>query len=433
MPAEVTLGGEFMSELKFTAQACAGNVVVRDVVPANATYARSEPAATVSGDTLTWLVGNLDAGENRSIKIWLTPKAEGTIVNCATVSADPRTCAATRVVNPSITLTKTQPKDVTVCDPIPVTLVVKNNGSSRLTGVKVTDTLPTGLTSESKSTLAFAVGDLAPGESKELKFNAMAAGPGNYVNSAEVITDQKVGAKASAATAVHQAVLAITCKAKDQQYIGRNYDVCFNVVNSGDTAATGTQVTLAVPSGATFKSATAGGRLSGSSVVWDLGGLAASSPQDLCATFTSATAGTYAFNATAKGACAKPVSTSCQTKVVGVSALLLNKGDDPDPIQIGEETTYYVRVTNQGSTDDTNVKVVVEFPNELKPVSADNGGTISGQTVTFPAFPRLAPKQVFEYHVKAKGVSVGDARVKFIRTSTDIPAPTTAEESTRVY
>jgi uncharacterized repeat protein (TIGR01451 family) len=167
--------------------------------------------------------------------------------------------------------------------------------------------------------------------------------------------------------------------------------------------------------------------------VWDLGGLAANSPQELCATFTSAAAGTFAFNATAKGACAKPVSTSCETKVVGVSALLLNKGDDPDPIQIGEETTYYVRVTNQGSKDDTNVKVVVEFPNELKPVSADNGGTISGQTVTFPPFPRLTPKQVFEYHVKAKGVAVGDVRVKFIRTSTDIPAPTTAEESTRVY
>jgi hypothetical protein len=53
--------------------------------------------------------------------------------------------------------------------------------------------------------------------------------------------------------------------------------------------------------------------------------------------------------------------------------------------------------------------------------------------VTFPAFPRLAPKQAFEYHITAKGAAVGDARVTFVRTSKDIPAPTTAEESTRVY
>jgi hypothetical protein len=39
----------------------------------------------------------------------------------------------------------------------------------------------------------------------------------------------------------------------------------------------------------------------------------------------------------------------------------------------------------------------------------------------------------FEYSIAARGARVGDARVKFIRTSDGIPAPTTAEESTRVY
>ena len=59
--------------------------------------------------------------------------------------------------------------------------------------------------------------------------------------------------------------------------------------------------------------------------------------------------------------------------------------------------------------------------------------TVDGQTVTFPAVPRLDPKQAFEYHVTAKGAAPGDARVTFVRTSRDIPAPTSAEESTRVY
>ena len=433
MPAEVALGGEFKSELNYTAQACAANVVVRDTIPANATYVRSEPAATVDGNQLVWKIGNLDAGESRNIQLWLKADKEGTIVNCASVSADPRTCAITRVVNPAIQLTKSEPKDVTVCDPIPVSLVVKNSGSSQLTGVKVSDSLPSGLTSDGKSSVVFNSGNLAPGESKEFKFNATAAGPGNYVNSAEVTSDQGVSAKASASTAVHQAVLAISCKARDQQYIGRPFDICYTVSNSGDAASTGTQVTVPVPAGLVLKSATAGGHMSGNNLVWDLGSLAAKSPQELCATFTSASAGTFSFNATAKGACAKPVSSACETKIVGISALLLEKGDNPDPIQVGEETTYYVRVTNQGTSDDTQVKVVVEFDKELTPVSADNGGIVSGQKVTFPAYPRLAPKAAFEYHIKAKGVSAGDSRVKFIRTSTDIPDPTTAEESTRVY
>src|SRR5690606_17705286 len=114
-------------------------------------------------------------------------------------------------------------------------------------------------------------------------------------------------------------------------------------------------------------------------------------------------------------------------------ALLLEKADDPDPIQIGETTTYTVRVTNQGSADDTNVRMVVRFPEEIDPVSASHGGVVNGKEVTFPPFPRLTPKQAFEYSIIARGVKAGDSRVTFIRTSDGIPAPTSAEESTRVY
>ena len=123
-----------MAELHLTAQACAANVVVRDTVPANASYVRSEPAATVDGKQLTWQVGDLESGDSRDIKLWLKAEQEGMIVNCASVSADPRTCAATRVVHPAIQLTKTAPAEVVICDPIPMTLTVKNTGSSGLTG-----------------------------------------------------------------------------------------------------------------------------------------------------------------------------------------------------------------------------------------------------------------------------------------------------------
>jgi uncharacterized repeat protein (TIGR01451 family) len=433
MPAEAKLGAEFMAELHLTAQACVGNVVVRDIVPSNASYVRSEPAATVDGNHLTWQLGDMDGGQSRNIQLWLKADQEGTIVNCATVTADPRTCAATRVTRPAIQLTKTEPADVAICDPIPINLVVKNNGSSRLTGVKVSDSLPSGLTSDGKSSLVFDAGSLGPGESKEFKFNATAASPGKYDNSARATSDQGVNAEASASTAVHQAVLALTCKAREQQYMGRPFDVCFTVSNSGDTAAAGSQVAVPVPAGLTLKSATAGGHMSGNNLVWDVGSLAADARQELCATFTSASGGTFSFNGTAKGTCAKPVSSSCETKVIGISALLLEKADNPDPIQVGENTTYTVKVTNQGTADDTNVKMVVEFPAEIDPVSASNGGEISGKKVTFPPYPRLAPKQAFEYTIIAKGVKVGDARVTFIRTSDGIPAPTSAEESTRVY
>jgi uncharacterized repeat protein (TIGR01451 family) len=100
---------------------------------------------------------------------------------------------------------------------------------------------------------------------------------------------------------------------------------------------------------------------------------------------------------------------------------------------VGENTTYTIRVTNQGTADDTNIKIVVQFPAEITPTSASNGGTIEGKRVTFPVYPRLAPKAAFTYTIQAKGEKAGDARISVVRTSTDIPSPTTEEESTRVY
>ena len=107
--------------------------------------------------------------------------------------------------------------------------------------------------------------------------------------------------------------------------------------------------------------------------------------------------------------------------------------DDPDPILVGETTTYTIRVTNQGTADDTDIKLVADFEALITPTGASNGGAIAGKKVSFPAYPRLAPRQSFTYTITAKGDSKGDHRLKVTRTSKDIPKPTVAEESTRVY
>jgi uncharacterized repeat protein (TIGR01451 family) len=409
-------------------------VTLMDRVSGSFTPGDADPKPTdMSGGVATWQLGNLGPKETKVVRVRGTAKDEGAITTCGWATYSPILCEDIRVVKANIALTKTAPAEVTVCDPIPMTLVVKNTGSSGLTGVKVTDTLPEGLVSDGKRSLTFDAGNLAPGATREFKFNAAATKPGRYVNNAKATSAEGISADASSTTTVREPVLAVTCQAPDQRYMGRNFDVCFTVVNKGDVAAAGTMLQVPIPAGLTFKSATAGGRVSGNNLVWDLGALPANAPKEVCATFAAANAGNFQFNATAKGACAKEVSTTCATRIVGVSALLLECVDDPDPISVGENTTYTIRVTNQGTADDTNIRIVVEFPAEITPTSASNGGKVEGKRVTFPVYPRLAPKAAFTYTIQAKGEKTGDARISVVRTSTDIPAPTTEEESTRVY
>jgi uncharacterized repeat protein (TIGR01451 family) len=394
---------------------------------------RSDPAATVNGKQLTWQIGDLEAGDSRDISVWLKADQEGTIVNCASVSADPRTCAATHVVHPAVQLSKQAPAEVLICDAIPMTLTVRNSGSSGLTEVKVSDALPDGLTSDGKSSLAFDAGSLAPGESKEFRFNAAAAKTGEFVNKATVTSAQGVTADASSTTIVREPVLTVACTAPEQQYIGRPFEVTFTVANKGDTAAAGTVLEVPVPDGLSVRSASAGGQTAGNKVSWDLGSIAANGSQNVTATFAGGHPGNFSFNPSAKGTCAKLVSSACQTRLVGVAGILLEKADDPDPVGIGETTTYTVKITNQGFADDQNVKMVVTIAPELTPVSASGNGVISGQTVTFPTVPRLAPKEAVSYTIVAKGVKAGDGRTRFELNSDMLQGPVLAEESTHVY
>jgi hypothetical protein len=128
--------------------------------------------------------------------------------------------------------------------------------------------------------------------------------------------------------------------------MGRPFDVSFSVANQGDAVAAGTVLEVPIPAGLTVNSASSGGQTSATKVTWDLSSLAANASQKVSATFVSANAGNFQFSPTAKGACAKAVTSACQTRVVGVAAILLEKADDPDPVGVGETTTYTVKITN---------------------------------------------------------------------------------------
>lgn len=434
-PPQAIVGQPFDCTYKLTnlTDATLENVTVMSRVSSGFTIVGSDPNANnVANNIATWNIGTLGPRESKTITIHGSSANEGAVTTCCWATYNPVLCNDIQIVRAAIALTKSAPADVTICDPIPVTITVQNSGSSGLSGVHVTDNLPNGLLSDGKSTLDFDVGKLAPGESKDLKYSATASAPGKLTNTAKATSAEGVTADASATTSVHQPVLTIACAVPERVFIGRNFDVTWTVTDTGDAPAAGTRVQLDIPQGLTPVSASASGQTGGGHVTWDLGSVEINMPHNITATFVGNDAGTYSFAATASGACAQSVTTSCETRVHGIPAILLEKSDDPDPVAVGDTTTYTVKVTNQGSANDHNVQVVVVVDNQLVPLSTTDG-TISGQTVTMPVVPELAPKQSVTYKVVAKGVSPGDAHTRFTLRSDMLSSPISAEESTHVY
>jgi uncharacterized repeat protein (TIGR01451 family) len=432
-PAAASVGETFNYDITSVANCDVIDVVIKDVLPDGASYVRSEPAATQEGDILTWKISKMSRGETRSLHVWVTAGKVGELVNCAGVTAMPSTCASTMIGKPELAIQKVGPETAQLGADVTYNIVVRNTGNSVARSVVVTDPVPEGLVSATgQKDLVFNVGDLAAGGSTSIPVTFKTDRRGKVCNTATASSSNAGKVDAEACTVVVQPGLKITKTGDKMQYLGRVAKYEINVVNTGDTALNNVMVTDTAAAATAIVSAE-GADMGGGKAVWNLGTLAPGAQKTLNAGLTSTNAGEYCN--TAEVATAEGLRDSAQACTVwkGIAAILLEKKDDPDPVGIGETTTYTVKVTNQGSAEDNNVQVVVTIAPELAPVSASGDGSIDGQTVTFPPVPRLAAKDAVTYTIVAKGVKAGDGHTRFKLTSDFLSSPVLAEESTTVY
>jgi uncharacterized repeat protein (TIGR01451 family) len=431
MPAEVAFGEEFMYEINTKALACAGDIVVTDIVPEGAAYVRSEPPAQVDGNRLTWRISEMDAGQAQTLKVWVKAQREGTLASCATVHALPRACGSTKVGRAQIAIAKTGPETAILGSDFSYNIVVSNKGTSMARSVVVTDELPEGLTNPNGRRLSFNVGDLGPGQSKQIAVPVKAAARGRHCNVAKVTTANAGEANAEACTTVLQPGLKLVKTGTKEQFLSRvaKYDIV--VSNTGDTTLNGVTVTDTAPAATTIVAAP-GATVTGKTATWNVGSLRPKEEKAFTISLTTGQAGNHCNSAVAATTEGLRQTAEACTLWSGIGAVLLEVVDDPDPIIVGDETTYTIRVTNQGTANLNNVKTSFVCDAETQPTTA-SAGTVSGQAVTFPTVRTLPPKQSFTYTVKVKGVKAGDSRNRVTITSDEIPKPVVEEESTTVY
>jgi len=432
VPTTASIGEEYAYDLTVTAVEDSGFIVVTDTIPDGATYVKSEPEATREGNLLTWRFPAMRKGEAKNIKVWLKADREGDLTGCATITAVPRGCVSTFVGKPTLAIAKTGPETALLGSEINYTIVVKNTGSTVAKGVVVTDAVPEGLThSSGQTSLSFNVGDLAPNESKTITVPFKAGKRGQVCNTAVATSANAGKVQSEACTVVVQPGLKVMKVGDNEQFLTRSATYLIVVTNTGDTTLTGVVVTDTAPEPTSIVSAE-GANVSGNTATWNLAQLKPAEVRTFSVKLTSKTPGNHCNTVTATDASNLRDSAQACTVWKGVPAILLEVVDDPDPIQVGETSTYTIRVTNQGTADDNNVTIVANFPPETTPVEAP-GGTITGKAVVFPAVPTLGAKQSITYTIKARGVQGGDARLKVLLTSDMLKTPVTEEESTHVY
>lgn len=439
-PEEIQIGKPaiFAIRVQNVGTVAAQGVEIHDVIPQGTHLVDTRPAAAEIADgRVNWRVGTIKPGDETVVEMELMPVAEGEIGSVATVNFTGEASARTRCTRPQLTIDVVTPEQVLIGEEVTLSIKVSNPGTGTATGIVISETIPEQLEHPAGSELEYEVGDLKPGESRQVELAMGTVKAGQVINMLMARADGQLQAQQRNEFMVVAPQLEVSMQGPKRRFLERQATYTVIVSNPGTAPAKEVQLVTHLPKGLKFVAANNAGEFDPvtNSVHWVLEELPAKEAGQVTLTTLPIEAGEQLLKVESVAERGLAAEQEEVVSVEGVAAILFQLADVADPIEVGGETTYEIRVVNQGSKAATNVELLATFPPQLKPRSA-HGPTrdsVHGQEVRFQPLGRLPPKGETTYQIRAQGVGAGDLRVQVQLLTDEMQTPVTKEESTRVY
>lgn len=408
-----------------------GGVMISETLPKGFEFERASIEAQMQNGQNQWSIGELGAGESRTIDVAMMPGQVGQASACLAVSYQPSLCVPIAVVQPNLTLIKQKVKleaaaedYVYLCDQIAYRYVVANTGSGVAKNVVVTEQFPEGLTTaDGQTSFTQTIGDMAAGAEKDFAIQLQAARSGEFTSRAIAKSATDTAYSSRVTSVVQEPKLAIDVQAPEWQYLGEPINFTVAVTNVGEVPTRKTLVKLQGP-GFTDENNTR-----------EIGVLAPGQTERLNVTLAAAGEADVKLVAGATSLCAKAVTDQAVSQIRRLAALRLEMIDNVDPVRVGENTVYTVQVKNQGSAPATNVALTAQLPKNFEFVTASGDTKIAaeGQNLKFGVIESLAPGAIATWQLEVKAQEKGDTRFEVQMNSDYLNSPVPELEPTRIY
>lgn len=415
------------------------DVLVRNRIPTGVTVLSTQPKALNEGNSYIWDLGTLESRQEKRLDLQLQPFTKGDLACQASVTFTGSSTSHLMVREPKLAIKATGPDKVLLGDLANFTFIVENPGDGMAEQVKVKATLPEGLENTRGGIVEFDVGNLRPQESRSVQLVCTTKAGGEQKCEVVAVAEGNLRAETSAMVDVIVPRIDIAGTGPKLRYLGRPAVYVFKVTNSGSAPTTNVTVSDQIPEGFKFQNASAGGRhdFATRTVSWYIGELSPGQSQEVSLEVLAINPGEHKHRAFVEAARGLRNDTEVVTQVEGLSALLMELVDLDDPVEIGVDTAYEIRVTNTGSKTETNLQLICTIPEKMEFRGAKGVGDckshLQGKELIFDPLPKLAPRADAIYRVNVRGVAAGDLRFRARIMADGLSDPVLKEESTKVY
>lgn len=415
----------------------ATGVEVEATFPRNVRLVDSSPKPTRSETFLGWDFPVLKAGEERVIRIKMVPLERGNIATRANVRFTGSASGLFTVAEPLLAVSVKGPQQVMVGESAPQTIVVTNPGNGVTSNVQIEAVIPEGLEHARGRRLVMEIGSLNPGESRNVRLAMIAVAGGQHQVQVQARADSGLLQNAKSDVVVVAPQLTAAIDGPGLRYLGRQGRFKLKVANDGAAATSNVQVMHKIPDGFEFVGADRGVQFDKASglMTWFVGRLEKGQTSEINVSLLAKEIGEHKHLVRATSEHGSISDAEFTTRVEGTSSLSLQVVDLDDPVELGTEAIYEVRIKNEGSAAAKDVGLACEMTQGVNFVSAEGPSEHIAEngTVVFRTMPELGPGKTATFRVKVSSTTTGNTRFRARMISESIAEPLTADELTRFY
>ena len=439
-PVEVQVDqlASFEIHIRNTGSVPAHQVMVVDQVPRGAEFVDSTPRCTRGTDgTLIWQVGTIEPGDQVTITTKLLPKVEGEIGSVAQVAFQAHASVRTVCTRPELKIEQSSETQVLIGQSMTLDIIISNVGSGVATGVVLENDVPAGFTHPAGRELEQALGDLQPNEQTRVQLTLTAAEAGLFANRLVVRGEGNITAQDAHEIQVIAPQLQISVNGPSRRYLDRPATYTVELANPGTAPATNVELVTYLPKGMKYVTSDNQGQYDSQShaVYWSLQELPAQKKGGVSVTTLPIEPGDQKLRVDSKADLGLGQTYEHPVSVEGRAELEFTVADLADPIEVGADCSYEIRLHNRGSRADSNIRLAAEIPAGMKFDGGDGPTEVSsqGQTVIFAPLAELKPDEEVAYRIRVQGSTNGDHVLRVQVQSDELRVPVTKEEITRVY
>lgn len=440
-PEEIQVGKKatFVIAVRNAGNATAHDVRVVDSVPQGSRFVESSPAASPDAQgLLSWSLGEMAAGDERTITLQIVPEVQGEVGSNALVYFAAQASVRTVATLPKLELQVQSMSEMLIGSRQSMSIVVKNSGTGMARDVRLEVDLPELLKHDiGEAQLSAPLGDMRPNEVRPITLDIAAVGPGEAMIAFRAVNDDGALAEQNLPIQVLAPRLAASITGPSLRYLDRPATFVISVDNNGTTAATNIDFVAHLPPGMRYVNSTQKGYYDQAlhAVKWGLYELPVQRADPIELTLLPVELGPQSLSFIATADLGLKAEAKHTVNVDGLAELSFTIGQDKRTIETGTSSTYWVQLTNVGNKPDRDVQLAVQLPNGavLKDVKAQVKYRAEGNQIVFDAVPEMRNKDQYTYRFEVQHNQPGTQIVRTQLTSANWPVAVIKEEGTLVY